>query len=281
MSPHDPEPVSTLDVIDAAGEARRLGHLASTPTKAALFEPWATSNPVLPESSWREFDIWPAEVKIKDQDGKGACNPHAATLGLELLRWLQGASFVELSPWLVYADLCGGWDQGSSIADALKYLEAKGTCPFDAVPYATINPKRVPAAARESAARFKVEAGAMLGSPEELMSAVQLLRPVNFSVCVGSRFNTLDAEGVPGLGTGTDNHAVTAAFGAKRSAKWGWCVKMANSWTTQWGWKGFCWVPLKALFRNYAFEAYAISAASADPLDKNYVPWVPPHPGAL
>ena len=89
---------------------------------------------------------------------------------------------------------------------------------------------------------------------------------------VPSGFNDLDSEGVPGLGWGSNNHAVCVALGMKKSARWGWLAKMWNSWGTVWGWKGFCWLPIKKLVTYNSFECYDVIASNDDPSDATRPP---------
>src|SRR5262249_3693928 len=93
---------------------------------------WAAANPDNPvwkESDWHEFDEWPAGIRIKNQNGRGACNGHASALALELARHVAGMPHVPLSAWFIYAVLCNGLDTGSSILAALDFWPGRGTAP--------------------------------------------------------------------------------------------------------------------------------------------------------
>lgn len=260
-------------VLDANGVERFLGHFPSDRALVSAIPTWKEAgNELIPESEWEEFDEWPEGVKIKDQNGKGACNGHAAALTLELERYAAGETHVPLSAWFVYAILCGGVDRGSNIMDALTLLSAQGTCPETLVKYATINPQSLSAEAHQSAANYKIELGTRCQTYQEIGTAIQRRRPLNASICVGNRFNSLDADGVPGWSEGMGNHAITLAFGMKKSARWGWLVKMANSWSTQWGLNGFCWLPLTRLPESGYFECYEVRAVTDTPGDATNPP---------
>ena len=251
-----------LGWVTPDGELRYLGNHESTLKLAT-----GKQLPDIPESEWKEFDLrddlkYP--VKVKDQNGKGACNGHAAASSLEIARYVSGADYVALSPWLVYADLCNGWDVGSNIAEALVYLENKGTCTESLVPYATINPSRIPATARTDAKRFKIEIGYRLNTFNDLCIAAQLRMPFNFSVPVNANFNVLDKNGVPGNRAGTHNHAVTGGLGMKQLPSGKWAILMQNSWGTQWGWNGYCWITDRNV-AGTSWDAYCVSATVADP----------------
>jgi len=231
--------------------------------------------PDIPDSELREFDLttnpdW--RVKVKNQGSFGACNGHAAATSLEIARYINGLDYVPLSSWLVYADLCQGWDRGSIIADALKHLSNIGTCEESLVPHGTIQPRRVSAEARADAGRFRIEIGYDIETHRDLVIATHLRKPQNFSVPVNSNFNTLDAEGVPGNRPGAHNHAVCGGLGLKRSTKHGWLVKTQNSWGEQWGQGGFFWAAERTTQGSYP-DAYGVWAAQSDP--KNPEPKAP------
>jgi hypothetical protein len=246
---------------DHTGAFRPLGH--KPPRKPVLMAP--PLGDVMPESAWVEFEIEP-EAAFLDQDGKGACNGHAAVTTEEIARWVAGMPHIPLSPWYVYAILCNGIDRGSNIGQALELMRDKGAPPFDAVPYGTINPRKLSKESHDLAGRFKIEIGQMLTTPAELMTAVQRRQPFNFSVAVAAGFDDLDADGCVRLGRGYDNHAVCGtACGAKRCRDGGWAFKWRNSWSRKWGIDGEAWMRLDRVARNTYFEGYSISAVTSDP----------------
>lgn len=262
----------------AGGEVRVLGH--NPPKfKRNVSSSSFGSIPLIPEKDWVEFDLtddpsFAANIKVKDQNGKGACNGHAAATSLEIARYLAGQTPVDLSPWFVYAILCNGWDSGSNIGDALKLLSTQGTCLFGSVPYATINPRSLSKASYTEAENYKIEIGEPALSFAELMSLTQIRTPFNYSIRVGSSFNNLDAEGCPPVSSGAGNHAVCGGIGAKRMKNGKWKIKWQNSWTTQWGLGGFAWFHEGHIARQSYFEAYGVRAAIDTPGDPTNPPMV-------
>lgn len=225
------------------------------------------SLPDIPDSELREFDLrtnphFP--IRIKNQGNYGACNGHAAATSLEIAQWLSGAGYVPMSPWFVYAILCNGYDRGSIIADALKLLRDKGTCPESLVPHGTINPNRLSAEAKAQAARYRIEIGYEINSHRDMVIATHLRLPCNYSVPVNGNFNTLDSDGVPGNRSGIHNHAVCGGLGLKKTAKYGWVVLTANSWGQTWGQNGFFWAAEKTVAGSYP-DAYCVTAIESDP----------------
>jgi hypothetical protein len=168
--------------------------------------------PDLLDSELEEFDLrenpdYP--VKVKDQDGRGACNGHSAASGFEDAWYISGQPYKPMSAWSVYAPLCNGWDVGSSIAEALQLLEDKGIAEEAYVPYGTIDPNQLSSEALANRSRYRIEIGGRITSFRDMLVAAHLRLPFNFSVPVNSNFNTLDDEGVPNNRPGPHNHAVS------------------------------------------------------------------------
>lgn len=257
-------------IFDDLGNKRPLGFLAGDPAKMMAVPPMAASD-LIPESEWVEFNEFPAEIKRKNQNGKGACNGFAAALGVETARYTAGMPYVELSGWYIYAILCGGVDRGSQILAALDLLGEDGVSPENLVKYGLIQPRQLTDAAHAAAPRFKAEIGERLTTYEQIGTAIQRRQSINLAVAVGNSFNNLNADGVPGFGR-ICNHAVHVGLGMKRARNGEWLGLMTNSWGEQWGQNGMCWLPLKYLPTAAYFEAYTLKAIVDDTADNTRPP---------
>lgn len=261
----------TLPIYIDNGISRPLGHIAPRDDHNVSN---SFVSALIPESDWVEFDLreHKSPIKVKDQDGRGACNGFAAASSLEWARWLAGQSYQPLSAWFVYSILCNGIDRGSNIGDALTLLSTTGTCIESEVPYGTINPRNLTAENRKRAAQFRIEIGSKLRTFNDLMSATQLRRPFNFSLRAGGNFGQLDSHGCIPINPGVGNHAITGGLGAKKLPNGEWAILWQNSWSTSWGDEGFAWFRRANIERQSYFEAYEVAA----PIDSENDPNNPP-----
>lgn len=255
-----------MGVDDGLGNIRPLGLIPGDPRRMQAV-PLMADTDLIPESEWVEFNDWPAEIKIKDQNGRGACNGHAAATAIEVARFVAGMPHVPVSAWYIYAILCQGRDNGSMILDALNLTKEDGAAPESLVKYGIINPGLLTPEAHAAASRYKIEIGSRLTTAAQIGSAVQRKQSINLAVAVTGSFNRLDSDGVPGLSRGACNHAVHVGLGMKKSKAGKWLVLCSNSWTTQWGDSGFCWFPVDFLPTANYFEAYAVRAVVDDTAD--------------
>lgn len=222
-------------------------------------------------------DVFNLEVEddhsyVAEGVGVHNCNGHAAATTLEMSRWVAGMTHVDLSAWFVYAILCNGVDQGSSIDDALDLLTKTGTCPETDVPYGTINPRSLTDQSRRNASRYKIEIGTKLVTWDDLLSATMLGRVFNFSICVGGNFNNLDSNGVVGYTSGYGNHAVSGGWGAKPIGGGEWAIRWQNSWDVSWGQRGFAYFTRKHWENQQYATAYDLVAVTDDPQDPEPFP---------
>ena len=223
--------------IDHTGTYRALGLVIKPLVGAPRYR---DTNRLVTESDWIEFDAWPDVITVKDQMQTNSCNPHALSLSMEQARWVTGQDHVRLDPWSLYAALCQGDDStGTAIIDGINLLKRFGCPPFGAIVPGTYDPKELTPDVVRQAYRFRAEGAEEIADLAEFMSAVQRREPITFSVCVGSDFDDMDADGVPKLGRGLDNHAVNAWGGCRYSSLHKeMLIKCTNSWPAQAGKQG-------------------------------------------
>lgn len=258
-------------IVDRTGTMRRLGHKRTPYNLMSMHaHRMGVRKPdSVPQADWvrLQFDV-PIPTPVKDQGEHGSCNGQASTETLQIARLESGYPHVELSADFVYANLCGGVDQGSSIGEALLFLETQGVCEDLMVPRGLLDARRIPEAARKNAARYRIEQGPSLKTVEDVVSAVILRQPINGAVHAGDGFDSFDAEGVVQSRPGFCDHAITIAYGFKISATHGPMVKLRNSWGSWWGVRrepGTCWIPVAFLVSQPGFEAYSVRAVLGDP----------------
>lgn len=252
-------------IITPDGQVRVLNLQPSDPEKVKRLVS-AAPPLAIPLDQIRPFDLWPSEVKIKDQDGRGACNGHAAATAMEFSRAMQGLAHAPLSAWWVYGKLVKGWDRGSNIMDALALCQQEGVATEADVEYGNFS-GRYSAQAAAAAARFKLEIGSSIGQDyEAIVTAVALRRGVNLALraTAGWSSGNLDADGCPPVGRGACNHAVMVGGGIKRAANGEILIRMANSWGVRWGVNGYCWLRRAHIESTNWFEAYDVLAVAAD-----------------
>jgi C1A family cysteine protease len=260
---------------DSNGQYRPLGLVP--PLLGSVMPVGEFLIPTIPESEWQEFDLTTEPgypLVIKDQNGKGACNGHATAEAMELSRWLHGQPHVPLSGWFPYAILCGGWDRGSTISEALSLIQKTGLAPETQVAYGTINPTKLSKEAYDVATNFKAEVGIALDTWEQIMSAVQLrMGGIDISIKVPNLSSwDLDSEGVVPVASGMGNHAICAGHGAKKLKDGRWAIKWQNSWTDQWGNKGYAWYTQNHWEKQSGREAYVIRTPAENQRDDSNPP---------
>ena len=254
--------------VDPQGETRILAALP-TPTNHMMMSAvptWLEAGyQTIDRKDWRTFSRVQSSVPILDQNGKGACLPHAFARWMMLLRIKMGLPFVKLSPWFLYSLINRGMDAGSNAGDAIQALRTTGICPDDLVPYTTIRPKGYNQAAMQAASEFKLVEAVRLKGFDEVVSAVIQGWDVCIDVCAGAAYNT-DSDGVVRYLPGGNNHEVFVGEGLARLASGEYVLDGANSWGERWGVKGRCFYRDRTI--NASGECWAgriLAPRSGDP----------------
>jgi hypothetical protein len=262
-------PSIELPTIDFL-EPRVLGCLPPKPNFAGLPR-WGDSKPMIARSEWRDVSWRTLNARIMDQDGLGACAGFAGVNAFERAWRLAGGQALKFSAWFLYSNVNGGRDQGALISDVLKSLLATGVCLEDQVPEKTYQKRSIKPDAYTTAKRFRIAEAYALDSTDAIGSAVMLGYPIEYGIFVGGNFMTLDAGGVPGIGS-DGGHALHCCGLRKVPAgphKGQWSYETENSWGTKYGQDGYCYVVDKHFdsMQKYGLDAFAIKAVAGDPQD--------------
>lgn len=238
-------------IITPDGVERRLGFNPEGREKPVSFAVplRQVEVPDFPDSELRPFDLADNPsftYEIKDQGRWGACTNHALSSALERVFWQSGYGNVKLSGFFDYAIECNGIDQGAYLDNTIETATKFGVCEDRFVPHGTIDPRKLTKEAWENALDYRVEITYALPSTwRQIVNCVNARWMVYHSVHADDGFNVLDSSGVPGNRPGLHNHAIASGFGLKITKKWGPQLKAPNSWTVNWGQKGFAWLAEK------------------------------------
>lgn len=197
--------------------------------------------PRIPRTSWRNTNFRSLLQFMFDQDGTSSCVGHGAVAALMRARAKMGLKFQRLSTCYCYAQINGGSDQGAVVGDALVQLKNGGTCLEGTVPEGMIYTRQIPKLADVEANRFKIEEAYDAPTFDDIGSLLQLDIPVAFGVQIGRAF-TPDSQGIiPGLRGSGGGHCMCAIDTVQINGQWYLVVQ--NSWGTQWGLQGICFMP--------------------------------------
>lgn len=261
-----------LPYVEFDGERRLLAKLPPNPLKRAAFPPFVSAAPVLPRTQWYQVsrrEMMGADY-ITDQKNHGSCTGFASSAAMARLRVILGQPYRRLSGSFVYSFINGGRDQGAMISDTLEVLQKNGTCLESEAGWDAIYPSRIPQSAFATAKRFRLGEAYQVNTFDEAVSAILLNFVVVGAVMVGNRFATLNSDGVAGFDPGLGNHAVHFD-GVKRLASGEWVLDMPNSWGTQFGQAGRCYLTQKH-FESVQQDSYAMRNVTEDTEDTDDSP---------
>lgn len=212
---------------------------------------------------------FPSSGWIKNQGSRGSCNGYSCAKALERSRVLQGMPHIPLSGEGAYAQMNGGRDSGSTLANGMKVLLGSGVPPESMVPHQEYLWSRISQEARTAMARFKAAECYAVDDELELASALALGFIGVIAVHATSAYGRLDANGVSATSHGPGNHSVGAQD--VRILGGEFQFDSFNSWGTRWGSQGCNWVTwgrqLSSTIRNHQF--FVIRAAKDDPSGDN------------
>ena len=216
----------------------------------------------------REIDLSWQGNRIMDQGSTSSCVGHGSVAGMEIA-WKQvGNQPRNFSPFFTYALINGGSDNGAMISDALKVLKKYGACPLEDMPKGVMYERSIPKSAYDAAARFRISQAYQCEDFDDICQAINLGFSVPLGIYVGSNFSDIDSEGVSPLPRGGGGGHCILGCGLKKSSRYGWLIKIQNSWGRNFGDAGYSYIR-KEHFRGMDPDAFAIQTIFDDPKDNN------------
>jgi hypothetical protein len=268
--------ISHLPSVFVDGTYRVLACLPETAESVAAF-PKFGSNMVaaIDPSLWREIDLAWYKNSLWDQAMTSSCVGQGVTAGMQICYMQSGRPLVEFNPYFIYGLINGGRDAGAMISDGLKALMEHGTCPKTDLPPGMMFKNQFPQKAFDNAKRFKLAQAYKCGSFEDICSAITLGFVCPLGIFVDQNFSRLDNEGVSGTPSGGQGggHCILG-MGLKRSNRFGWMIKIQNSWGTRFGINGHTYIH-KGHFQKMNPDAFAIQSIIDDSQDNTPVDEVP------
>jgi len=244
-------------------QPRPLGCLPRTAEPGALFATLEEKIPLIPREQWRPVSLSHLHWTIIDQDGIGSCNACAAVQALMIQREYAGLPRVELSSGCLYGQINGGRDAGSLLGDALIALKVSGTTSAKTIGHLQWRNSTWPRQWAEEAKKYRILEAYDCPTFDHVATAILRGFLVDYGILVGDRF-VPDAEGFipPPSGRERGGHAMCGVGLVRHNGRW--YVETINSWGSNWGLSGVCFVP-EDYFRGIPWtDAWAVRAAIAE-----------------
>jgi len=252
-----------MEYIEHAGQQFALGCQERTAPVGSVRPCLEGAITLLPVDRWEPCDFSSLLPDPGLQGSHGACVGFQATNALETARVIAGLANVSLSPWALYAQICGGRDAGANIGNSLAALHAHGTCKLATCPNFTLKPPSGAAWQSESA-RYRVDESFDCPDRASIATAVQCRFPTPFGLQVYSNFTALEENQgrlcVPKpAGRLRGGHCVLACGLDYFSGQW-WLNFATKSWGLAFGKNGCAYYPLNLVSDDYA-DAYCVRSA--------------------
>lgn len=214
----------------------------------------------------REIDLSWYVNRILNQGSTSSCVGQCAAEGMEIV-WKQAGNKTQLfNPYFTYAHINNGRDAGAMISDSLMSLKRDGACPHDLLENRVYYKNNLPQQAIQAAKRFKLFKGYQCRNFDAICQSINLGFVTPLGIMVGQNFTQVDSEGISPLPNGGGGGHCLLGLGLKRHQRYGWLIKVQNSWGQRFGMNGFCYLH-KGHFQYMAPDAFAIQAAYDDPQD--------------
>lgn len=245
-------------------EVKGLGLIPSPVDKRDILMSSILPTFIIPQQ-FEVKDITP----VRDQAQEGACVGFACAVGMK--EWQEKKEhhkFIGLSPRYLYekakaadpfpdnAPRCGGGD-GTSIRTAMDILKKEGVCEESFWRYEACNPGTPQSGADANASEYKIKAYARLDTLEAMKRSLVVNGPFVIGVTVYD--NWRDAEvartgKIPMPSGGVLGGHALCVVGYDDNTQ---MFRFKNSWTDNWGDRGFGYLPYQYTETDPHFEAYS------------------------
>lgn len=208
----------------------------------------------------KKIDYTPKLSPVRDQGDEGICVGFAMATGMkEYQEFLDYEKFILLSPRFVYSEAkkIDGMPQedGTTIRSGMQALKNKGVCQEEFWPYTPYQKAKARKGAVSNAKKFCIMAYARILNLNELRLSLAAKGPcvIGIEVFEGMMKTKTGLVPMPGKNeTALGGHAICAVgYDDKKKA-----VKFKNSWSDQWGQKGYGFLPY-AYIEGYMMDAWS------------------------
>jgi len=265
--PIGPLSISRLPAIKFDGEYRVLGCIPSDNNHD--FANFGDQLFGQAQHDLREIDLAVVyKNRILNQGSTSSCVGQGCASGMELV-WKQlGNPAQEFTPYFTYGLINGGRDAGAMISNGLMALKRYGACPNGMLGQGVMYQSQFTQQMYDAAMRFRLSLAFKCNSFDEICQAINLGFCCPLGIMVGDNFSNVDSEGVCPLRTSGGGGHCILGVGLKKHPRYGWLIKIQNSWGERFGIKGHAYLR-REHFSQMHPDAFAIQAAFDDPQDKN------------
>lgn len=265
MNQLGPLSVSNLPSILFDGEYRVLGCIPSDDNHD--FEDFGSQVFGQAQFDLREIDLAPVyKNHIRNQGSTSSCVGQGCASGMELAWKQAGNPPQKFTPYFTYGLINNGRDAGAMISSGLMSLKQHGACQEGILPSGVMYQNQFTQEAFDNAKRFRLALAFKCRNYDEICQAINLGFCCPLGIMVGSNFSQVDSNGVAPLRTSGGGGHCMLGVGLKKHAQYGWLIKVQNSWGTNFGIEGYCYLR-REHFSLMAPDAFAIQAVFDDPQD--------------
>lgn len=208
----------------------------------------------------KKVDYTPKLSPVRDQGDEGTCVSFATACGMkEYQELLDYEKLIELSPRFVYSE-CKKIDgmpkeEGTTIRAAMRVLEDRGVCQENFWPYSPHQKTKAREGAVSNAKKFRIMTYARILNLNEMRLSLATKGPcvIGVEVFEGMMRTTTGLVPMPKKNEDTLGGHAICIVGYDDSKK---VVKFKNSWSCQWGQKGYGFLPY-AYIESYMMDAWS------------------------